>query len=107
MQVQEALELAQLITLHLVKTGQPLAPPQPQAEAAFSVVVQLPQEPPADLEDLVAPPTTTIIPVEACSGPHRNQHLEAGTLQGGYSATQEEGSVRQITSSKPAHSMPP
>ena len=94
---------------HSVKIGQPLAPQQLQAGAAFSAVVQLPQEPPADSADLEAVPITTILPVEACLGPHQNQPLEAETLQEAYSAaaTLEEGSVRRITSSKPVHSMPP
>lgn len=105
LQVQEALGLT---IPHLVKIGQPLAPQQLQAGAVFSAVVQLPQEPPADLEDLEALQTTTILPVGACSGPHKNQPLEAETLQEAYSAaaTLEEGSVRRITSSNPVHSMP-
>ena len=71
-------------------------------------MVQLPQELPADLEDLEALPTTTILPVEVYSGPHQNQPLEVETLQEAYSAaaTPEEGSVRRITSSKPVHLMP-
>ena len=95
--------------LRLVKTGQPLAPQQLPAGAACSAVVQLPQEPPADLEDLVALPTiTTILPLEACSVQHKNQPLELGTLQGACSAPaiREEGSVRPITSSKIVHSEP-
>ena len=76
-------------------------------EAAFSVVQQLPQEMLADLEDLVALPITTIHLVEVCSGQHKSQPLEAGTLEGAFSAAMQEDLVRATTSSKPVPLEPP
>ena len=106
LQVQEASGLLRQTLLHLAKIGQRLAPPLRQAGAAFSAVVQLPLDPLALLEDSVALPITITLLVEAYSGRHKSQPLEAGILEGAYSAvaTQEEGSVRPITSSNPVHS---
>ena len=103
------MEWAQLTTLHLVKIGQPLAPQQLQAGAAFLAVVQLPQELLVDLVDLVALPTiTTILLLEACSVQHKNLPLELGIPQEACSAVaiREQGSVRPTISSKPVHSEP-
>ena len=112
LQVQEA--LAPLRPLRLVKIGQLLAPQLLQVGVAFSAVVQLPQDPLADSEDSVALPTTTItiitititLLVAACSGRHKNQLLELGTLEGAYSAaaTREEDLVPPTSSSRLVHS---
>ena len=97
--------MARLITLRLVKFVQPLAPQQLQAGAAFSAVVQLPQEPPPDLEGLVALLTTITILVEACSGRHKSQPLEVRTLEAAYSAAAtREDLARPTISSKLVHS---
>lgn len=100
--------LAPLTPLRLVKIGQPSAPQLLQVGVAFSAVVQLPQDPLADSEDLVALPTTTTLPVVACSGRHKNQLLELGTLEEAYSAaaTREEGLVPLTSSSRLVHSEP-
>ena len=89
------MELPRLTPLRLVKIGQPLAPQLVQAGVAFSAVEQLPQDPQAGSEGLVALPTITIIlQVEAYSGRHKSQPLEVGIREGAYSVTQEEeGSV--------------